>query len=122
MVMAINFEPSKSGLQAEQRRLDASAHNVANVSTDGFQRQVAAAQERPSGGVDVRVDHVQVSEEAQRALAEAKAEGLTPQPENDVNVADETVNQIAAKAVFQANAKALKAQDRMIGTLLDATG
>jgi len=120
-VMAINFEPSKSGLQAEQRRLDASAHNVANVGTDGFRRQVATAQERPSGGVEARVDSVEVSEEAQRALAEAKAEGL-PQPENDVNVAEETVNQVAAKAGFQANAKALRAQDKTIGALLDATG
>lgn len=120
--MAINFEVSKSGLKAEQRRLDASAHNVANVSTDRFRRQVTRAQERPSGGVDAPVDSVEVSEEAQRALAEAKAEGLAPQPENDVNVVDETVNQVAAKAAFQANAKALRAQDRTIGTLLDATG
>lgn len=120
--MAINFEPSKSGLQAEQRRLDTSAHNVANVNTDGFQRQVATAQERPSGGVDVRVDHAEISEEAQRASSEAKGEGLVTQPENDVSVVDETVNQVAARAAFQANAKALKAQDRTIGTLLDATG
>ena len=120
--MAINFEPSKSGLQAEQRRMDVSAHNAANVNTDGFQKQVATAQARPSGGVDVQVDRVEVSEEGQRALEEAKAEGLITQPENDVNVVDETVNQISAKAVFQANAKALKAQDRTIGALLDATG
>lgn len=120
--MATNLEPSRSGLQAEQRRLDVSAHNTANVSTDGFHKQVATAQERPSGGVDTQVDSVEVSEEAQRALAEAKAEGLITQPENDVNVVDETVNQVAAKAAFQANAKALKTQDRTIGALLDATG
>ncbi|MSS72898.1 MAG: hypothetical protein EXS64_15610 [Candidatus Latescibacteria bacterium] len=120
--MAIHVEPSKSGLQAGQRRLDVSAHNVANVNTDGFQKQVATAQERPSGGVDVQVDNVEVSEEAQRALEEAKTEGLVSQPENGVSVVDETVNQIAAKTAFQANAKVLKAQDKTVGTLLDATG
>jgi flagellar basal-body rod protein FlgC len=118
--MAINFEPSKSGLQAEQRRVDVSAHNVSNVNTDGFRKQVGTAQTRPSGGVDVRVDRAEVSKEGQQALEEAK--GLVTQPENDVSVVDETVNQMTSKAAFQANAKALKAQDGMIGSLLDATG
>ena len=117
---ALYFEISKSGLLAEERRLNASVHNTANLSTDGFRPQVASAQERSTGGVDVRVDTVQVSEEAQKALA--KAEGVVPQPENDVNLVQETVNQIAAGASFRASATALKAQDRTIGTLLDAVG
>ncbi len=127
--MAIHFEPSKSGLLAEQRRLDASAHNVANVGTDGFRGQGVTAQERPSGGVDVRVDTAEVSAEARQAQAdaegaqgEAQAEGAVTQPRNDVNVVNETVNQVAAKAAFQANAKVLETQDRTIGSLLDATG
>jgi len=127
--MPIHFEPSKSGLLAEQRRLDVSAHNVANVSTDGFQGQEVTAQARRSGGGDVRVDTVEVSAEAQQAQTEAEgvqgeaqAEGAVTQPQNDVNVVDETVNQITAKAAFQANAKVIRAQDGTIGSLLDAVG
>ena len=127
--MAINLEPSKSGLLAEQRRMDVSAHNVANVSTDGFQGQGVTAQERRSGGVDVRVDTVAVSVEARQAQADAEGvqgevqtEGAVTQPQNDVNVVDETVNQITAKAAFQANAKVVGTQDETTGSLLDAVG
>lgn len=125
--MAIHFEPSKSGLLAEQRRLEVSAHNVANASAEGFQGQVVTAQERPSGGVDVRVDTAEVSAEALQAQADAQGEAPADgaagtMPRSDVNVADETVNQITAKAAFQANAKVIGTQDKTIGSLLDAVG
>lgn len=91
---------STSGLQAAQVRLQASAHNVANLQTEDFHRQEVAQQARPDGGgVDATVKR---SPAAGAAL------------EADV------VEQIGAKHAFFANAAVFRTADRMLGTLLDA--
>lgn len=87
-----------SGLQAAQLRLDASAHNVANLSTPGFRRQVVEQTENPGGGVQASV---------QRATQEGSA------------LEQEAVEQIAATYAFKANVQVLKTNDRMLGSLLD---
>ena len=117
--MAINLETAKSGLLSEQKRLEVSTHNTANLNTPKFRARVATLQERPTGGVEVRVDRVEVSEEGQKSLSEAGERGS---PDNNVDLVDESVSKITARAGFQANSKVLKTQDKTIGTLLDAIG
>lgn len=88
-----------SGLQAASLRLDSSAHNVANAQTPGFRRQEAQASARAgSGGVDTRV-------------ARSAREG--------VSLEQEVVDQIAASALFKANAKVVATVDRTLGRWLD---
>lgn len=90
---------SYSGLQAAQQRLQASAHNVANMQTEGFHRQEVTQQARPQGGgVDA-------------AVRRAEAPGASP--EADV------VDQLLAKNAFAANVAMFRAADRMAGALLD---
>ena len=88
-----------SGLQAAQLRLDASAHNVANMNTPGFRRQVVEQTEAPgSNGVQASV---QRDGQVGSAL------------EKDV------VEQMSATYAFKANLQTIKAQDEMMGSLLD---
>ena len=87
-----------SGLRAAQLQLDASAHNVANLSTPGFHRQSVAQQAQPGGGVSASV---QTAAQAGSAL------------EADV------VAQMAATYAFKANLQTLRTEDRMLGTLLN---
>lgn len=90
---------ASSGMQAAQQQLQASAHNVANLQTEGFRRQEVRQQARPDGaGVDAR------TERAPRAGAA---------PEADV------VNQLAAKNAFVASVAVFRTADRMAGALLD---
>ena len=88
-----------SGLQAAQLRLDASAHNVANLNTPGFRRQVVEQTEAPgSNGVQASV---QRDGQVGSAL------------EKDV------VEQMSATYAFKANLQTIKAQDEMMGSLLE---
>lgn len=88
-----------SGLQAAQLRLDTSAHNVANLNTPGFHRQVVEQTESP-GSAGVRAS-------VQRSPQEGSA------------LEQDAVEQMAATYAFKANVQVLKTNDRMMGALLD---
>ena len=87
-----------SGIQAAQTQLRASAHNVANLATDGFRRQEVRQAPQPGGGV---------SAEIRRAD--------TP----GADMARDMVSQLAAKNAFLANLAVFKASSKLAGVLLD---
>ncbi len=90
---------AQSGLQAAQARLDASAHNTANMNTPGFRRLRAAPSEVAGrGGVAT-------------AVPRAPQEGVALEPE--------VGGPMTATYAFKANLQTLQTQDRMMGALLD---
>ncbi|MCZ4315472.1 flagellar basal body protein [Comamonadaceae bacterium G21597-S1] len=96
----MNTTPSiaLSGMQAAQTRLRAAAHNVANLSTDGFRRQEVQQSARSQGGV--RADVVRSS---------------VPGPD----LVRDTVERLQAKNAFMANLAVFKTSDTLAGALLD---
>ncbi len=89
-----------SGLQAAQLRLDASANNVANMNTPGYRREVVAQQEaKGSAGVSATIER----ESSEKGVA----------------LEQEAVEQMSATYAFKANLQTIKAQDQMMGSLLD---
>lgn len=90
---------ASSGLRATQLQMNTSAHNVANLNTPGFRRQVVEQTESPGGaGVQASV---------QRSPQEGSA------------LEQDAVEQMAATYAFKANVQVLKTNDRMMGALLD---
>lgn len=90
---------AQTGLQAAQRRLDASAHNIANMNTPGFVPQRVQAQAlTPRAGVSARVQR-----------------GEQP----GVVLEEEIVQQLAARAAYKANIFSLITCQETTGTLLD---
>jgi flagellar hook protein FlgE len=87
-----------SGMNAAQTSLNTSAHNVANLATEGFKRQETVQTEQPGGGVSTEVRQAEV---AGNAL------------ETDV------VTQLQAKHSFIANLAVFKTSNQMTGALLD---
>ena len=87
-----------SGMNAAQTSLNTSAHNVANLATEGFKRQETVQIEQPGGGVSTEVRQAEV---AGNAL------------ETDV------VTQLQAKHSFIANLAVFKTSNQMAGALLD---
>ena len=85
-------------MQAAQANLQASAHNVANLQTEGFHRQEVVQNQRPGGGVD-------------SALRRAAQEGSAL--ETDV------VAQLQARNAFLANLAVFRTANRLTGVLLD---
>lgn len=91
-----------SGMRAAQRQLDSHAHNVANVQTPEFRRQVTTQTARPgSGGVDTQT---------------AREPGVSAPFDR---LADDLVGQRMSLYSFAANLRTVQTEDRMLGTLLD---
>lgn len=90
---------SLSGMNAARRALDASAHNIANLATDGFRREQAVHATAASGGV---ISSFARSTQVGSAL------------ETDV------IGQMVARNAFLANFAVFKTGDQMLGSLLDA--
>lgn len=89
-----------SGLQAAQRQMQASAHNVANLSTAGFRRTQVHSEPSPQGGVTT-------------TLAMAPQEGAS--------LETDAVALLQAKNAFLANLAVFKSHEQMMGTLLKLT-
>jgi len=87
-----------SGMNAAQTRLQASAHNIANLDTPGFKRQEVSQSTVTEGGT-----LAQVSDSA----------GSSVELETDM------VQQLQAKNSYLANLSVFKANNAMLGTLLD---
>lgn len=102
-----------SGAQLGARVMQASAHNVANVTTDGFQAQRVVASEAAGGGVTSTVTPTGAPSPTilrDGALVTA----------SNTSLVDEAVNRTAALATYQANLGVLRSSDEMTATLLDA--
>ena len=93
-----------SGLQAQQLRLQSSAHNIANTGTPQFHRQQVAQQALPGGGTVATIERAPQAEES-------AGESL----------ADDIVGLKLAGHLFAANLAVLRTQDRLLGALLDVT-
>lgn len=87
-----------SGMTAATSRLGASAHNLANLGTAGFRRQIASTEPLPGGGAAPRLD---------------RAAEPGPSLETDV------VGLLSAKHAFLANLAVFRTSDEMTGALLD---
>lgn len=88
-----------SGMGAAQQRLQAHAHNLANLGTEGFTRSAVVQAERVGGGTTAAWD---------RASAQGHA------------MVDDLVGQMMAGHQFTANLAVFKTHDAMAGALLDA--
>ena len=89
---------ASSGMAAAQTRLQTSAHNMANLQTDGFKRQQVTQTAESGGGVSTTL---------------SKADKPGNALESDV------VSQLQAKNEFLANLAVFKTANKMQGALLD---
>ncbi len=87
-----------SGMTAATSSLAVSGHNLANLGTVGFRRQLASHETSASGGVASQVD-------------------TAPEAGNAIEA--DMVALLTAKNAFLANLAVFRASDAMAGTLLD---
>ena len=92
---------ASSGLNAAQRRLEVSAHNIANANTANFSRQEVVQQTQEGGGVSTSV----------RQLPAAQAAGNT--------LANDFVQQMVSSYVFKANLLTLQTEQKLTGNIID---
>ena len=100
--MEISLNTSVSGLRASEIRMISAAHAIANVNTPQFKPSI-------SQQTDVLPQGTRISSFSQSPTIQDGAD----------NLITATKEAIISKDTFSANAKAVKMQDRMTGTLLD---
>lgn len=93
-----------SGIDASILKNDVSAHDIANVNTEGFQQSQAIQTEKYTGGT-------QISEIRKVDTYEG---GMS-----NTDIAEEMVEQSNNKNTLAANVNVLKTQDEMNKTVID---
>lgn len=105
-----------SGLQAAQTRLDATAQNLANANTDGYKSLEVTAREGAARGVETTVTRTNTPGPQ---VAETLGGIETLVEKSNVDLSQEIPQLVTAKPLYQANLKAIQAQNEMLGSLLD---
>jgi len=98
----MNIQTNVASIQAHQTLLNNSAHNVANVNTDGFIPTQTTLNE--TGG--------SVSASSSKASDNGS-------PKSQTDLAKEIPDQMIAQNGVALNVTAIRTQDEMLGTLLD---
>ncbi len=114
MISAIHT--SLSGLAAYAKQVEVTAHNVANVNTNGFKKSRTESIALETGGV---LPVIQKDESAGPAILNDTGYGPAQFELSNVDLGEEVINQIIGQRRFEANLKVLKSADDMLGRILD---
>lgn len=101
-----------SGLDLQMRRLEASAVNVANVATPGYEPTTVVGQTTPGGGVSPLA--VPASIFPMSGLSDAAAIAVS-----GTDLAFEVVTQITALSAYQAQVNAFRSIDEAERSFID---
>lgn len=114
--MISGISSSLSGLSAFSRKLSNVAGNVANANTDGYRKTTATIVEDRNGlpevssrTIDTPGSLIQETDGTLRELS-------------NVELAEEFPQMMISRRGYEANIKALKTQNEMIGSILDILG
>lgn len=105
-----------SALNAFQKKIEVTANNIANVSTDGFKKSRVEMLESASSGVEAVIEPVAIPG---IEIMEDTHQGPRLVEQSNVDLAEEQVNLIVGQRGYEMNLKVLKVQDEVLGTLLD---
>jgi flagellar hook protein FlgE len=105
-----------SGLIAFSTEIDVTAHNVANINTVGFKKSQTEFVAIETGGV---LPMIQKNESAGPSILNTTGYGPAQLELSNVDLGEETINQIIGQRGFEANLQTIKTADDMLGSLLD---
>jgi flagellar basal-body rod protein FlgC len=114
--MVSGIHAALSGLMALQKKVESTAHNTANVDTDGYKKTVVTLAEQTPQGVTAQVSTVNTPGPM---AYEPTSEGEVLVEQSNVDLAEELPNLMLSRRFFQANLKTVQAEDAMLGMLLD---
>lgn len=117
MISAVNN--TISALQAFSKKLGVTAYNIANADTDGFKKSTAVLEEGPGGAVRTRIRRVDTPG---NRYAVVEGDRRVEKETSNVDLVEEIPQLTIARRAYEANIKALQAQDAVLGSLLDIIG
>ncbi len=114
--MLVGMRSALSGLQAFSCKAEATAHNVANMQTEGFKRtRVTLAAQVPSG-VQATIGR---DDTPGPFTAEATSKGMELIEQSNVDLSVEIPEMLRTVHGYKANVNSLRAGDEMMRTVLD---
>jgi len=112
MISSINS--ALTGIETGLKRQDVAANNIANLSTEGFSKETVVQRE---GNPEAVVVHIEKSTAPGQQLP--KPDDTAMKAPNNVNLAEETVNQSIAALEVKANLEVLKTAQEMEESIID---
>jgi flagellar basal-body rod protein FlgC len=115
--MSIDLYASVAGINAFFKKMDVTAHNVANLNTDNYKRRIPQIGQDKNGLPETKVttDNTPGLENPRRV---GEPEG-PPREMSNVTYTREAVSMIEAEMGVKANVTALKVAGETFGSLLD---
>jgi flagellar basal-body rod protein FlgC len=107
--------PALSALGAFGKKIEVSAHNVANINTDGFKKSRVILQEASPSGVTASINRI---DQPGSPLPFEEGRGEAGETSN-VAVEEEMVDLITTQHAYTANLKTMKAEEEILGTIFD---
>jgi len=117
--MVSSLESNTAAFKAFGTKMEVTANNIANVNSEEFKKSRALLKEDSNGNVQVDVDRVDTPG---HAIISAEEGSVTEKELSNVDLSEEISEMILTKHGYEANLKAVKAQDDMVGTVLDILG
>jgi flagellar basal-body rod protein FlgC len=114
MISAIHTALSR--LAAFGKQIEVVAHNVANLNTDGFKKSRTEFVEVQTGGV---LPVVEKDNAAGPTVLRDTGGNQFPVELSNVDLGEETVQQILAQRSFEANLQTIKTGNSLLGSVLD---
>jgi flagellar hook protein FlgE len=108
-----------SALTAFRKKMESTADNIANVNTAGFKKSRVNLEQGANGGVEAQVQKINTPGMMIETIGN---DGVEEVESSNVDLADELTQMIPTEAAYKANLKTLRAQDEMLGSLLDILG
>ncbi len=105
-----------SALQAHVKKLGVTAHNIANVNTEGYKKYRATMEEDALGGVRVNIRRVETPGHPYEIWEDGQP---TIKETSNVYLTLEIPNLMIAQRGYEANIKTIQTEEKMLGTLLD---
>ena len=105
-----------SGVFGFSKYIEVSAHNVANINTDGFKKSRMELVALESGGVQ---PIVRKEKSSSPVSLSNRGYDATQLELSNVDLGEETVNRIIGQRGFEANLQTIHTVDDMLGSLLD---
>ena len=108
--------PAFTGLAAFATQVAVTAHNLANVNTNGFKKSKTELVAVETGGV---LPVVRKDESAGPSILNDTGYGPAQVELSNVDLGEEAVNLILAQRGFEPNLSTIKTADEMLGSILD---
>jgi flagellar basal body rod protein FlgG len=108
------LDAAASALQAYDKKLQATAHNIANMNTEGFKKSRVILQEGHPGGVTASIQKIDTP-----GSPLVSPENSAISESSNVDLGEEMINLMTSKHAFQADLKIINAEEERIGSLLD---